>query len=478
MTRNLMASMQRAILRLLLVAAFALISSCAAFSPDAVSYAPRARLILYMHVESAEPPDISFSISEMSVQGMDGVWHKLAGGPFDINSLKLASTRQVLLTEALVRPGSYKALKIVIDKAWMEGRAGRVSLAPPSDKEVVVKAGFDLVDRDSFLVSLLWRPEDSVEQGYRFQPSIQAEPQELSARGLLLFISNSGSDYISVIDRGIERVIGAVTVGDRPLGMALNGTEDLLYVVAAGARSIAVVDATQFRVQSRIPLPAGAGPTDVVFVPDTHEIEGKLYVINSLSNDVTVVSTLSRRMLKTIPVGNGPSAILADRGRREVYVANALSNSLTIISSFDDSVVTTVPVGIRPWGIADGGDRLYVINEGSNDISMVSKSLRKVIGAIPMVDTPKRALRGFDGRLFVLNSKSDSVTFMNSQHIATRTVPVGRGPAWAAADEKRNRLYITGAMSDTVSVLDPIGERFIKELYVGKGPYGAIILDR
>jgi YVTN family beta-propeller protein len=67
---------------------------------------------------------------------------------------------------------------------------------------------------------------------------------------------------------------------------------------------------------------------------------------------------------------------------------------------------------------------------------------------------------------------------MNSRHVATRTVPAGRGPAWAAADEKRNRLYITGAMSDTVSVLDPIGERFIKELYVGKGPYGAIILDR
>ncbi|MBI5237918.1 MAG: hypothetical protein HY887_05795 [Deltaproteobacteria bacterium] len=474
-----MASMQRAILRLLLVAVFALLSSCRAFSPDGASYAPWARLILYMHTESGDPPDISFTISEMSVQDTAGVWHKVAGGPFDINSLKLASTKQVLLTEDLVRPGSYKALKLAIDKAWMEGRAGRVSLAlPQPDKEVVVKAGFDLVDKDSFLVSLLWRPEDSVEQGYRFQPFIQAEAQELSARGLLLFISNSGSDYISIIDRGIERVIAAVTVGDRPLGMALNGTEDLLYVVAAGARSIAVVDAAQFRVRSRIPLPAGAGPTDVVFMPDTHEIEGELYVINSLSNDVTVVSTLSRRMIKTIPVGNGPSAILGDRGRREVYVANALSNSLTIISSFDNSVAATVPVGIRPGGIADGGDRLYVINEGSNDISMVSKSLRKVIGAIPMVDRPKRALRGFDGRLFVLSSKSNSVTFINSQNVATRTVPAGRGPAWAAADEKRNRLYITGAMSDTVSVLDPIGERFIKELYVGKGPYGAVILDR
>ncbi len=471
--------MQAAILRLLLVAAFAFISSCAALSPDAAPYAPSARLILYMHTESGEPPDISFTISEMGVQDTAGAWHKVAGGPFDVNSLKLASARQVLLTEAVVAPGAYKAFRLVIDKAGMEGRAGRVSLAlPQPDREVVVKAGFDLAERDSFLVSFLWRPEDSIEKGYRFQPFIQAEPQELSARGLLLFISNSGSDYVSVIDRGIERVIGAVTVGDRPLGMALNGTYDLLYVVAAGARSIAVVDTTQFLVQSRIPLPAGAGPTDVVFMPDTHEIEGKLYVVNSLSNDVTVVSTLSRRMTKTIPVGNGPSAILADKGRREVYVANALSNSLSVISSIDDSVAATVAVGIRPVGIADGGDRLYVINEGSNDISMVSKSLRKLIGAIPVVDRPKRALSGFDGRLFVLNPGSDSVTFINSQHVATRTAPAGRGPAWAAADEKRNRLYITGSMSDTVAVLDPIGERFIKELHVGKGPYGAAILDR
>jgi YVTN family beta-propeller protein len=57
-------------------------------------------------------------------------------------------------------------------------------------------------------------------------------------------------------------------------------------------------------------------------------IEGKLYIINTISNDVTVISTATKRILKTIAVGEKPSSIEADTTRREVYVTNEESNNV------------------------------------------------------------------------------------------------------------------------------------------------------
>ena len=204
--------------------------------------------------------------------------------------------------------------------------------------------------RESQVVSLAWDPDNSVEKGYRFAPSMSAEAQTPSSRSLLVFVSNSGSNYISVIDRSLERVIGAITVDENPEGMALNSTQDLLYVVNSSARTISVIDTARLSVIETIPLMVGLKPTDTVFMPDSPtSIDGRLYIINRMSNDVTVVGTLSKRVIKTIPVGTLPSAIAADAARREVYVANERSNNLTIIRTSDDSVAAQIRWTKGPW---------------------------------------------------------------------------------------------------------------------------------
>jgi YVTN family beta-propeller protein len=104
--------------------------------------------------------------------------------------------------------------------------------------------------------------------------------------------------------------------------------------------------------------------------------------------------------------------------------------------------------------------------------------LRKVVRTVSVIDAPKRGLKGFSGRLFIANSSADTVTFLNSLDVVTRTISAGEGPIGLAGDEDRNRLYITSQKGDTVSVLDPKGQRVLKELYVGKGPYGAVLLER
>ena len=438
-----------------------------------------ARFLLYIHSTSTAPPDIIFTISEIKLQTQDNRWIKLLDGPIDISSTALID-RQILLKDASVEPGVYKGLKLIIAKASVHGRDGQVSLAlPQPDGEVVIESNIRLQRKESFVASLVWNPEKSFAKGYQFEPSLEIEPQIPSAMGLLLFVSNSASNYISVIDRSIERVIAAVTVGDNPMGMVLNSTQERLYVVNSASRNISIVSTTQFSVLDTILLTAGIEPTDIAIIPDSKNlIEGKLYITNRISNDVAVVNTMTKRVSKTIAVGTYPSAIAADIVRKEIYVTNERSNNLSIINAIDDTLVANISVDTKPTGIVVGNDKVYVFNEGSNKISIVSPSLRKVVSTIFVEGPPKRGMQGFLNRLFVANTAANTLTFLNSQDIVTRTIPVGIKPLGLAGDEKRNRLYITNYGDSTVSLINPIGEKVLKELYVGKSPYAVLLLER
>jgi YVTN family beta-propeller protein len=141
-------------------------------------------------------------------------------------------------------------------------------------------------------------------------------------------------------------------------------------------------------------------------------------------------------------------------------------------------VVSTVIVDNRPTGLAIGKERIYVFNEGSSTISIVSPSSRKVEETVSLVEPPKRGLKAFSERLFVANTSTDTLTFLNSQDVISRTLRAGAGPLLLAADEQRDRLYVTNYGGRTVTLFDPIRERRVKELTVGRSPYGAVLIER
>lgn len=436
-----------------------------------------SRLILYAHLTTQPVHEIVFTIDEIALEAADGRVVKALDSPIEVSSTALA-TGQILLKEAALPPGEYAGLRMRFSKATVKRSDGRIDLALPEGATIRIKTAIAMRPASSFVVSIGWDAESSIEKAFRFQPVMAAEAQEPSSKDLLLLVSNSGSNYISVIDRSLERVTAAITVGDKPMGMALNPAQDTVYVVNSGSRTLSVVEAAHLNVLDVIPLTAGIGPIDVVFVPDTDiSLHGKLYILNRLSNDVTVINTITRRVMKIIPVGLSPSAIAVDTQRREVYVANERSNSLSIINTVGDAVVSTVPVDKRPSGVVIGVDKIYVLNEGSAMITIVSPSTRTVSGSIALSEPPRRGIKGFDNRLFIANA-TDSITFLNSGDVATRTIPSGPGPFGMAVDERRNRMYVTDSRSDAVEIVEPLGEKVVKRLYVGAKPYGLMSLER
>jgi YVTN family beta-propeller protein len=55
-------------------------------------------------------------------------------------------------------------------------------------------------------------------------------------------------------------------------------------------------------------------------------------------------------------------------------VINTFSNNISVIDDSKNKVITTIPVGINPYGIVynPSNHHIYVANHGSNTISVIS----------------------------------------------------------------------------------------------------------
>jgi YVTN family beta-propeller protein len=425
---------------------------------------------------------MEFVIKSIKLRSYDGMSLELPGGDFLISSEELKDS-QLFLGELNVLPGEYMSGVITIAAASTGSGEERASYSiPESEAEIEFNLNLYIAESAVNVITLEWDPLNSVEKGVLFIPAIKMMPQRESLSELNLFVSNSKENYITIIDRDLERVVAALAVGRAPKGMALNSAKDRLFVLNSDSSSISIIDTVHLNVIDSISLVSeGAGSFDVAFMPESeYSVDGKLYVANSLSNDVTVVGTTERRALERIPVGMEPSSIVSAPSRKEVYVTSARSNELSVISTIDDTLVSVISVGARPVGLVVGpnAEKLYVLNEGSSSISVVSLGERAVVETITLVESPSRGVFVEDGRFFTVNGLSSTVTFFNSNIVERMSLQTGPAPRGIVVDEQRNSLYIANSGGDTVSLYDLRGEVAMGELTVGSAPYELIELER
>src|SRR5256886_4367215 len=108
-----------------------------------------------------------------------------------------------------------------------------------------------------------------------------------------------------------------------------------------------------------------------------------------------------------------PDFIAYDAGKGEVFVTDERSNNVTVISDSTNSVIANIPVGSYPIGLAyDGGKgEAFVTNSGSDHVTVISDSTNSVIANIPVGSYPSGA--AYDsgkGEMLVTNYRSEEHT--------------------------------------------------------------------
>jgi YVTN family beta-propeller protein len=304
-----------------------------------------------------------------------------------------------------------------------------------------------------------------------------------------VYVVNSGSatgqGSVSVINAENNSVAGSITVHRQPVSIEVDAAGELAYVANSGSNTISVLDLKARREIAAIG--AGEEPAAARLTPD-----GKtLVVANRKANSVSLIDATNRKVRAVFDgcPGASDAVILPDSSKAFVacsaghqIMALALAHAEThpaagtttqSVSAQPDRLEALLDVGQAPVQLAlkpDGGE-LFAVNALSNSTSEVVTSSDDVLGATMIGDNPQRGLVTADNSLlFVANSQYVTLYSIDDGKRISPSIHVGDGPTAMAFSNSGLLLFVVDSRSGDVSVVRTNERSLFTLIPAGRAP--------
>jgi YVTN family beta-propeller protein len=287
-------------------------------------------------------------------------------------------------------------------------------------------------------------------------------PQYSSNYREYAYVTNGGSDTVTVLDVVNVRVDRELAVGRDPVAVAASPTRNEIYVVDAGAPgangSVSVIDAEHNTVVATIAVHRQPLSIDV-------DADGaRAYVANSGSNSVSVIDLKARREVAEFSVGAGPVAARLTPDGHSLVVADQMGNSVTVLdpaSGHVRAVFQGCPGAASPVILPDS-TKTFVACSAGHQVMVIALANPKTRPDQPdqletLMDVGRGpvdlALKPDGGETFVTNSLSDSVSeIYNTTDEVGDTYTIGADPVRALVSRDNALLYVANQRSQEVTV--------------------------
>jgi len=311
---------------------------------------------------------------------------------------------------------------------------------------------------------------------------------DFSSENERLVISYVEMDAISVVNTAANEEVAQISVGSRPEYVEYFDNNNRIYVCNSGSDTVTVINGLDLTVESTIEV--GISPV-AIGVFGWH-----LYVSNEGSNSVSVIegnpdSPNFNTVIETIllPGAVGPIGIHDNEITHKLYVANVGSNNVSVINADTNSFINNISLpGASETGwlmVNDDTNYIYVLNAGSNNISVINGSTDSVVETISVGDVTdwpeSMAINQTTHRIYVSNTDDDSISVIEGDPLSTyfHTVIATIHPGWVpygiAVNEVTNRIYVGVQDMDGLSVIDGIANSLVTIIELGGGPKGLAV---
>jgi YVTN family beta-propeller protein len=288
-----------------------------------------------------------------------------------------------------------------------------------------------------------------------------------------VYVPNSESNTVDVIDPATYKVVGQYDVGVLPQHVVPSYDLAHLYVTNDDGNSLTEIDPRTAKPVRTIPVD---DPYNMYFTPDgryaivvaerLHRLDfrdahtfalvksvstpcsgvdhmdfnaagTKALVSCEFSGQMLVLDVVHQRVEKLVGAGGGlgmPQDVKLSPDGRVFYVADMVANGVWIVGANSFKVAGFIHTGRGAHGLYPSRDAryLYVSNRGEGSVSVLSFRTRKVVKKwwIPGGGTPDMGGVSADGKVLWLSGRYSSVVYA----ISTVTgkllakIPVGAGP--------------------------------------------------
>ncbi|PIL21296.1 hypothetical protein P775_04730 [Puniceibacterium antarcticum] len=202
------------------------------------------------------------------------------------------------------------------------------------------------------------------------------------ARQNLIFVSDWYNARIWVMDAETLQTLQVLETGSAPAGLTVSEDGQWLASADRDSDQVSIFDLATLDLHLRPTV--GARPFGLRFAPD-----GRLFVANVGTNDMTVLDPVSGEVLGTVKTGERPYGVAFALGR--AFVTNQYGDSVSVIDLATLETITTIDVGEYPEGIdtTSDGATIVVANWFSNTVSLIDAATLEVVGEIETADGPR-----------------------------------------------------------------------------------------
>ncbi|HZT41101.1 MAG TPA: alkaline phosphatase family protein [Chthonomonadaceae bacterium] len=265
--------------------------------------------------------------------------------------------------------------------------------------------------------------------------------------GKYLLISTDGfhDHTVNVLDLASEKIVQSVDVGKDWAGMSLDPTSGAVYISSGGPPS------KDFQNEA-----AQHGATPEILASLSASVQrlawsdGKLTRLSPLE-----ISGLAEKDRFTAGLATGKDGAL--------YVVNTQNDTVYRLRGTPQTLDGSAQVGYRPYGVAvsPDGQEIAVSNWGDKSVSLLSAARFTEGFRIPVGAHPNALVYAPDGRLFVANAGSNSVSVISNGSVVETIqtaldpkAPVGSTPDALALTPDGKRLFVANADNNDVAVVD------------------------
>ena len=291
-----------------------------------------------------------------------------------------------------------------------------------------------------------------------------------------LFITNTKSNSISIIDTTTFEVTGTIALGQgKPNRIVFHPDGKLAWVVYDKSHDLGIVDADARKLVKRVKI--GGNPYNLNFSPDGRY----LYVLDwssDTSNDEIIVWDLKAEKIEwRLEVSTWPAHSVFSRDGRFFYVSGETAGDVTVIDTTTRSAVARIIHGggdAMGLALTTDGKWLYAGAGENKAVLKIDTATNKQVATIPVPGVVHETTLTLDGKfLYVTLRKENKVVVVSTADDKIVKVVASRGyPDLVTMEPSGRYALVSNRYADAISVIDVTTHKEVRRIQVGKAPHG------
>jgi YVTN family beta-propeller protein len=297
-----------------------------------------------------------------------------------------------------------------------------------------------------------------------------------------LFISNTKSDSISVIDTTTFEVTATITLGKgKPNRIMFHPDGKTAWVVYDKSHDLGIVDAETRKLVKRVKI--GGNPYNLNFTPDGRHLL-VLDWSSDVSNDEIIFYDLqAERIAGRVAVSTWPAHSVFSKDATRLYVSGETAGDVTVVDVATREVLARyVHGGGDAMGLAMTADGKFLwAAAGENKaVLKIDTATNKPVASVALPGVVHEATLTLDGKyLYTTLRKVNKLVVVDTATGKIVTVLPQKGyPDLVTMEPTGRYALVTNRYADLVAVIDLKTHTQVRTIAVGKAPHGMALRPR